>query len=203
MRPSPLLCPALLCLIGVMAAAGDRPLANVRLAWKPTHSLGESLGSLNLLPFAKVRIAVLPFTDHRKDKALIGENVEGDQPKPVTTQDEVAAFLTERTRLLFRDAGLPLTENPSEAQVTLTAEVLNFKVTEGGTYQGEVSLLVSVTAQGQELWRGTLLGNATRWGRSYKLENYHEALCNALLEAVANGLKNESLLKALAGKGPA
>jgi hypothetical protein len=202
MRIRPLHRPALILLAAATAFAADRPLANVRLAWKPTNKLADSLSTLNLLPYAQVRIAVLPFTDARKDKTLIGENVEGEQPKPVTTQDDVAAFLTERTRLIFREAGLPITEKAEEAQVTLSAEVLNFKVTEGGTYQGEVSLLVSVKAQGQEIWRGTLLGNATRWGRSYKLENYQEAYCNSLLEALANGLKNEGFLKALAGKAP-
>lgn len=190
-----------LALAGVVASAGDRPLVNVPLEWKPTNQLSESVGAINLLPFSNVRIAVLPFTDNRKDKTLIGENVEGSTPKPVTTKD-AAAFLAERTRQLLRTAGLPLTDKVEEATVTVTAEVLNFKVSESNTYNGEVSLLVVVRAGNQDLWRGTLMGQATRWGRSYKLENYHEALCNSLIEAVANGLKSEPFMKALAGKAP-
>lgn len=182
------------------AFAGDRPLANVPLAWKPTGTLTESVGTLNLLPFAKTRIALLPFTDNRKDKALIGENLEDAAPRLVTTKDEVAGFLADRLQSLLKATGLPLTDQPAEATTTVAIEVLAFKVTEHNTYRGEVSLLVSVRAGNQELWRGTLLGHATRWGRSYRLENYHEALCDSFLDAVANGLKNDPFLKALAGQ---
>ncbi|MBI3131930.1 MAG: hypothetical protein HYZ13_11440 [Acidobacteria bacterium] len=194
-------CLAVLLLPGLDAV--DSPMVNAPLAWKPTQQLAESVGAINLLPFDGVRIAVLPFTDLRKDKSLVGENLEGTTGKLVTTRDDAAAFLTERTRMLLRSAGLPLTDTVEGATVTVTAEVLNFKVTERNTYLGEVSLRVAIHARGQELWRGTLLGSATRWGRSYKLENYHEALCDSLIQAVANGLKSESFLKALSGKPPA
>lgn len=192
---------AVLLLPGLGAV--DSPMVNAPLTWKPTQQLAESVGAINLLPFNEVRIAVLPFTDQRRDKSLVGENLEGSTAKLVTTRDDAAAFLAERTRMLLRGAGLPITDSVEEATVTVTAEVLNFKVTERNTYLGEVSLRVAIHARGQEVWRGILLGSATRWGRSYKLENYHEALCDSLIDAVAKGIKNEAFMKALSGRPPA
>jgi hypothetical protein len=56
-----------------------------------------------------------------------------------------------------------------------------------------------VDAGGKPVWRGTVMGEATRWGRSYKLENYYEAISDSLLDAVGKSLKSDPYLKALAG----
>jgi hypothetical protein len=49
------------------------PTPDVALEWKPTRTATE-LGApvINLLPFEGVTIALGPFTDARKDPALIG-----------------------------------------------------------------------------------------------------------------------------------
>jgi hypothetical protein len=46
---------------------------------------------------------------------------------------------------------------------------------ETGTYRGSVSLLVHAkNAQGKDIWSGIIAGDAQRFGRSYKAENYYE-----------------------------
>ncbi|HET6330552.1 MAG TPA: hypothetical protein VFF76_07170 [Holophagaceae bacterium] len=181
-----------------LAWAGDKNMAGVPLAWTPTSTLAESTGPLNLLPLSKAKIWIQPFTDTRPDKAAVGENQEKSTPRTITTKDDVAAFLGEHMRALYKEAGLPMATTAGEATAVVSVEVLRCKVTEKDTYKGELNLMVEVKSGGKTLWRGTVLGEATRWGRSFKLENYHEAICDSLMDAVGKSLKSDAFLKALA-----
>ena len=180
------------------AWAGDKGMTGVPLEWKPTSTLAESMGPLNLLPLSAAKIWIEPFTDTRADKAVIGENQEKSVPRTISTKDDVAAFLGGHMTALYKEAGLPMAANAQEATAVVSVEVLRCKVTEKDTYKGELSLIVQVTAGGKPVWRGTVLGEATRWGRSYKLENYYEAICDSLMDAVGKSLKSDAFLKALA-----
>ena len=181
------------------AMAGNKDMKGVPLAWTPTSSLAESMGPLNLLPLAKAKIWVKPFTDTRADKAVVGENQEKSVALTISTQDDVAAFLHDHLVALYKEAGLPMAATPEEATAVVSAEVMRCKVTEKDTYKGELSLLIQVDAGGKPVWRGTVMGEATRWGRSYKLENYDEAISDSLVDAVSKSLKSDPYLKALAG----
>lgn len=192
--------PALIAgLACVSAMAGSKDMKDVPLAWTPTSTLAESMGPLNLLPLAKAKIWVKPFTDTRPDKAVVGENQEKSVALTIRTKDDAAAFLHDHLVALYKEAGLPMAATPEEATAVVSAEVLRYKVTEKDTYKGELSLLIQVDAGGKPVWRGTVMGEATRWGRSYKLENYYEALSDSLLDAVGKSLKSDPFLKALAG----
>lgn len=180
------------------AVAGNKDMKGVPLEWTPTSTLAESMGPLNLLPLAGAKVWIQPFTDTRPDKALVGENQERSVALTITTKDDVAAFLGEHMTALYREAGLPMAAKPEEATVVVSVEVLRCKVTEKDTYKGELSLKVEVKAGGKAVWVGTVMGEATRWGRSYKLENYYEAICDSLLDAVGKSLKSDAFLKALA-----
>ena len=195
-----------LALIAGLAAtslfAGSKPMTGVPLEWKPTSTLAESMGALNLLPLSGAKIWIEPFTYDGADAAIVGENRE-DEEKPLTisTKDDVAAFLGKHGVELYREAGLTMASKPDEATVIVSVAVNRCKVVERDTYKGELSLLLQVRAGGAPIWRGTVLGEATRWGRSYKLENYYEALSDSLVDAIGKSLKSDSFLKALAGKG--
>lgn len=182
------------------AASGYRDMKGVPLAWTPTSTLAESMGALNLLPLSSAKIWIQPFTDTRPDKALVGENQEKSVPLTITTKDDVAAFLGEHMIALYKEAGLPMAAKPDEATAIVRVEVLRCKVTEKDTYKGELNLMVEVQVGGKPIWRGTVLGEATRWGRSYKLENYYEAISDSVMDAVGKSLKSQSFLDALAGK---
>jgi hypothetical protein len=189
---------ASLALASAAAWAGDKNMTGVPLAWTPTSTLAESMGPLNLLPLAKAKIWIEPFTDTQADKAVIGENQEKSVPRTISTKDDVAAFLGQHMIALYKEAGLPMAANAQEATAVVSVEVLRCKVTEKDTYKGELSLIVQVTAGGKPVWRGSVMGEATRWGRSYKLENYDEAISDSLMDAVGKSLKSEAFLKALA-----
>ena len=191
---------ALMLLAAPLAHAADKGMNGVALVWKPTSTLAESMGALNLLPLSGAKVWIAPFADTREDKARFAVNEEKDEPRPITTKDDVAAFLGAHAKDLYREAGLSLAATEAEATVIVKVEVLRCLVTEKDTYKGELNLVIQVEAHGKPLWRGTVLGEATRWGRSYKLENYYEAISDSLMDAVGKSLKSDSFLAALAGK---
>ncbi len=81
----------------------------------------------------------------------------------------------------------------------LKGELKQFYVDETDTYKGDVRLLVTLTdASGKAVWTGTTGGTSTRFGRSYKAENYYETLSDSLIEATYNLLKNPGFHDALA-----
>jgi hypothetical protein len=52
---------------------------------------------------------------------------------------------------------------------------------------------------GTTLWSGLASGDATRFGRSYKLDNYYEVLSDAIVNTVSSVLQSAEIQKALAG----
>jgi len=184
----------LLLLLGVVAAqAGAALLEQVSLQWKPTSEL--KLGAVQM-PQAPIHFEA--FEDARADKAAIGENREDDaHPKPVTTRDDVGAFVSSHMRELFDRAGLKTVD--SNAAVSIRGEVRQFFVRETGTYKAEVAVHLTVIGRdGSTLWSGLASGEATRFGRSYKLENYDEVLSDALVNTVSSMLQSAQFQKALA-----
>jgi len=184
----------LLLLLGVVAAqAGAALLEQVSLQWKPTSEL--KLGAVQM-PQAPIHFEA--FEDARADKAAIGENREDDaHPKPVTTRDDVGAFVSSHMRELFDRAGLKTVD--SNAAVSIRGEVRQFFVRETGTYKAEVAVHLTVLGRdGSTLWSGLASGEATRFGRSYKLENYEEVLSDALVNTVSSMLQSAQFQKALA-----
>ena len=183
--------------LGVHAAAR---LENVPLVWKPTSSL--DLGVIDLSEVSKSKIQVAAFNDVRKQPQLIAENREDAAPKPVTTKDDVGVFVTTQERQLFGRAGLNIVD--TDGDVIVSGEVRQFFVEETNTYKGEVVLHVTVRNRaGATLWEGNTSGTASRFGRSYKMENYYESLSDSLIDATSTLLKNQEFMQSLAKQGQA
>lgn len=178
----------------VVAYASTALLEQVPLQWKPTSDL-----KLAAVQMPGTSIEFQTFQDARADKEAIGENREDDaHPKPVTTRDDVGAFVSTHMRELFDRAGMKTVD--SNGAVTIRGEVRQFFVRETGTYKGEVAVhLTLVGDNGKVLWSGLASGEATRFGRSYKLENYEEVLADALVNTVSSMLQSTQFQKALAG----
>jgi hypothetical protein len=193
--------PAVVCFAALLvngAVLARDSLENIPLKWTPTSSLAE-MGALDISGATlttKVHFDTLVNTS--ENPSLIGQNSEkADKVRTVTTPDDVAAFVTLHLKETAHGAGLNIVD--SGADVIVSGEIRRFFVTEVNTYGGEVSLLIHVkNAAGTELWTGLVSGDSTRWGRSYKAENYYEALSDMLLRAAYNLLANPGFHEALA-----
>src|SRR4051812_30599474 len=115
------------------ASAKTKLLEHVSLQWRPTSAL--RLGTQEM---SQVPVQFEPFLDVRQDKEAIGENREDDKPKPVTTTDDVGAFVSAHMRGLFDQAGLKTVD--SGGAVTIKGEVTQFFVRETSTYKSEVAV---------------------------------------------------------------
>jgi hypothetical protein len=179
-------------MMGSVALAA--PLVNVPLAWKPTSDL--RLGSEQM---TAATVQFEPFKDERATPQTIGENREDDKPKPVTTQDDVGAFVSKHMRELFTKAGIKTVD--AGGDVIVKGEVRQFFVRETNTYKAEVAVHLTVVGKdGATLWSGVAPGDASRFGRSYLLENYYEVLSDALVNATSSTLQSAEFQKALAGR---
>ncbi len=180
------------------ALARKRPLIDIPLVWKPTDEIGD-FGVVDLTRLAKVKLRVEPFTDSRDNPKLIAKNVEdADQGRilEVTTRDDVGAWVADHMAWSLRQFGVDTTDKGGT--VVLKGEVLRFFVTESHTYDSDVGVKVTLeTPGGKTLWTGLTSGSATRFGRSYKAENYYEVLSDALLEASHDLLTSSGFREAL------
>jgi hypothetical protein len=189
MRSRPLVLLFALAAFGTHAAT--TLLDHVPLKWKPTSDL--QLGTMQM---SLTSIQFEPFSDIRDNKEAIGENVEKEPPKPVTTTDNVGAFVGTHMRELFDKAGLKTVD--SGGSVTVKGEVKQFFVREDSTYKSEVVIHLTVVGHdGKTLWTGLVSGDATRFGRSYKLENYYEVISDAIVNTVSSMLGSAEFQKAL------
>lgn len=170
-------------------------LEHVPLRWRATSDL--KLGTMEM---AQTPIQVEPFQDARPNPEAIGENREDEAPKPVTTNDDVGAFVSRHLRDLLDKGGLKTVDN--DGAVIIKGEVKQFFVRETSTYKSTVAIHLTVMSRdGQTLWSGTASGDATRFGRSYQLENYYEVLSDALVNTVSSMLQSPEFQKALSGRG--
>lgn len=185
---------------GLSLGAADGPTLATQLTWKPTSALSETADKIDLTPFANVKIALLPLVDQRKDKGQLGENLEKPQARFISTSEAVAPYVTAKLIHLMKETGLPISDKGEGASIEVSGELLRFGVIEKETYKGEFRALLQVHSSGKLVWKGMAVGRASRFGRSYKLENYHEVLSDCIVEAVSRLLSDETFVRVLAGK---
>jgi len=184
----------MLVLTAFAVTAKSALLEHVPLRWQPTSQL--RLGTMQMVP---TTIQFETFTDIRDNKETIGENRENDTPKPVTTTDDVGVFVSTHMRELFDKAGLKTVD--SGGTVTIKGEVKQFFARETSTYQSNTVIHLTVSGgDGKTLWTGIVQGDATRFGRSYKIENYYEVLSDAIVNTVSSMLGSAEFQKALSGR---
>jgi hypothetical protein len=180
------------------AAFARDALQNIPLKWSPTSTLSE-WGAVDLSGATiTTKIHWDGFTDTRENPTLVAENREkAAKVWTVTTSTDVAAFVSEHMKEAVHGAGLNVVD--SGADVSISGEIRKFFVTETGTYNGEISVLIHVkNSAGKELWTGIISGDATRWGRSYSAANYFETMSNLTLSARYNLLNNAAFRDSLA-----
>lgn len=171
-------------------------LHNIQLQWRPTAKVAAAS-----LPAAGIAVQIGKFGDQRDHKELIGENrEEADEGTvlPVSTVTDVPGWVGANLASVLRQNGMNVVDNG--AAVTLDGDVQRFFVAETNNYQADVALhLRARDAAGNVLWETTLSASDLRFGRSYKKENYEEALSNALVSLAQALLNNAKFRDALAG----
>ena len=183
----------LVCVLTLVASAAeaqkkkkakDRRCENIPLLWSPTDEIGD-YDAINLTGLTSITIEIGEFIDGRRQKELIGQNLEDQDEgllRDVSTPDDVAAFVADHTAEVLGLFGFAV---GGGGDAVLSADLRRFYVTETGTYEGDVSILFRLhDAGGELLYEGMSGGSASRWGRSYKAENYYETLSDSLMEAV-------------------
>jgi len=184
---------SLLLSVSLVALSKTTLLEHIPLQWRPTSALRLGTAQMTALP-----VTIATFTDGRDNRGVIGENTEDDEPKLVTTSDDVGAFVSTHIRQLFNQAGIKTVD--SNGVVTIQGEVKRFFAREGDTYRSEVVINLTVIDQdGKTLWKGLASGEATRFGRSYKVENYYEALSDAVVNTVSSMLQAADFQRAISG----
>jgi hypothetical protein len=185
---------AFLLSLALTASSKAKLLEHIPLEWRPTSAL--RLGTMQMTGSS---VTIAPFTDARDNKELIGENREDDAPKPVSTTDDVGTFVSTNMRQLLNEAGVKTVD--SNGEVTIKGEVKKFFVREDSTYKSTVEIHLTVIDQdGKTLWNGLASGDATRFGRSYRAENYYEVLSDAVVNTVSSMLQAADFEKAIAGQ---
>jgi hypothetical protein len=185
----------LVFVFGASIVIAGKPLDRIPLVWKPTNR--KDTGVLNLAGLTDVKIRVDPFVDSRPDKAKFGENQEDKTFKPVTTSGNVAEFCSQNFANTLRQYGLTVV--PEGGDVVVGGEILEFMVLETNRYNGEVRLKITVSRDGKPGWVGVASGTSSRFGRSYKAENYYETISDALLEAADRAVRDEGFRQAVGG----
>lgn len=141
-------------------------------------------------------LLVTPFTDARVDRSAIGANQEKNPPRPVTTPDDVAAFVTAHVVDVLRASRVPVVS--VEGTRVLKGAIVEYFVREENRYNGTVMLDLTLTdASGGTLWHGTVHGAQSKWGRSFSADNYNENLSDALVRAVHQLLMDPAFLAAV------
>jgi len=190
-----------LSLLGLVVLLGcttaPAKLENIPLVWEPEKHPRASAGAAPAA-FFQTKIKVLPMTDLRAKPQLIGENREKAPARPVTTNADVSAFVTDHFKALLAGAGLTLVDSGENA--IIQGQIQQFFVDEAEQYTGTVRLhIVATDAAGKTVWDGMTTGESTRFGLSYRAENYHQSLSDALSVAVTFLLQDPGFEAGIAG----
>lgn len=178
-----------------MACGGGGNIQNLPMRWAGVDPLPRAN------PSVARALAASPITlglrDLRADPTAVGSYQ--DSGFVVRTTDNVGQYCTDRLGEMLVHAGAHL--EPA-APTVLDAELLEFKVVEGGTFEGTVRMRATLRRGGNQVWSRTLAGTSKRWGRTHNPENFNEALSNALAEVTQQLLLDDEFARSL-GAPPA
>jgi hypothetical protein len=126
------------------------------------------------------------FKDLRatKPKNRIGVNIEGKEKKYVDANTgDFSSFVTTHIADTLTKAGMDIVQ--SGEKITLSGEIKDLFVEEENTYKGRAIIKFVATKGGTVVWSGVMAGSATRFGRSYKMDNYMESISDSIMDSLA------------------
>ena len=167
----------------ISACAVDRiePM-NVPLKYTPNSRDATLIGNLSCAAISQVQV-----TDGRADKTL-GERVHESKPLKanVTTSSDVAAWVQEGVQTMLTQNGFKMGSGP---KLSLTVETVRTKesVWHRSSYDAQVAFKAQLSGpSGSSCWTETIQGRDGAYGYSGSIENYQQALNNALDTASLN-----------------
>ena len=177
--------------------AADK-LEGIPMVWSPTAPMSERL-PVDVKGLEGIKLQIDPFTDKREDPAFIGNSMNKVPYRKVTTNEDVARFVTYQFKLLMSALGIKVVE--SGGDVILKSDIRKFFVEETNRYNADVELQAIFTdPDGKILWAVATTGTSSRFGIWYKADNYYEVLSDALIGATHELVRNPGFRKALTGK---
>jgi hypothetical protein len=201
-----------------LAACGGAKMISTPLHWSPTDDLndlhqvtgqtntgflgatvdvtGPDMSGQVMDAFSGQSVQIMPLADTRTQKDAIGSNVEKSDPRPVTTKDDVALFVTEHVGDVLKACHVNVVSGGGSR--VLKGEVLEYFTKEDNRYNASATLKFTLTdAGGKEIWSGLVVGKQNKFGHSFSADNYNECLSDALVRAVHQLLTNQAFLTAV------
>jgi hypothetical protein len=175
----------------VTAACHGSPPSTLALSWRGVTETPKA----NSVVQESFAAAPFSFTlrDVRTDPTAVGGY--DDSSTIVRTPDNVAQFCGTKLGEILISTGARIREQPVAA---LETELLEYRVIEGGTFAGKVSLR-AIVHRGDAAWSKVYTGTSKRWGRSHSPENFNEALSNALADVAEQLVTDDAFGHALIG----
>lgn len=184
------------------SARGNLKELTVPLKFAPQEGVHSSTADLS--PALLDQSVEIRVEDARKltDLLVIGSGTGGDDKQfPIRADREVRAFLQETLVQVATEWSL---KQAKPAARVLTIQITGFDVDEsnkavGSMYSTDVKLAFSLAdASGRVLATGVGSGSTHRYGRAHSPDNINEVLSDALKEAFANVLSDQTLQTAWA-----
>jgi hypothetical protein len=126
--------------------------------------------------------------DTRDNKDQIGQNIENENKPAIKVLagdgDSPAVFVQKMVNKQLKDLGAPMAESRDAAERCITLKLTHFWVEEAPGYRAAVHFTAEVTASGKTAWRGSLVGDNSRFGRSLSTDNYQETITDATTHAI-------------------
>ncbi len=164
----------------------------VELLYPPQENVTSTMvGEANAAPAAVVpgvKVILVPFEDLRANQKKVGQvrNGYGMKTADVNVTNDVSQWLTAALKLELENAGYDVTVS-DEADDTvaplISGEILVVFCDSYMTYEGEVSFLVTVTKDGQELMRSNYHGEGQSINIAATSTGFGNAISMAMEEA--------------------
>lgn len=138
--------------------------------------------------------------DLRLEPSAVGV-LQNDDNLVVHTSDNVGQYCTDRLADMLSKAGARI--NLGMPGAAIEAELLEYKVIEGGRFHGSAKLRLIVRRGGDEPWTKTYAGSSKHWGRTHDPNKFNDVLSNALQDATSKIVEDEEFARALMGEPPA
>lgn len=175
---------------GAACGGGGGNIQNLPLRWQGVEAMPAPSGTVaRALAAAPL---MLGLRDLRADPTVVGRYA--DNGFVVRTTDNVGQYCTDRLGEMLVRAGAHLSQS---APTVLEAELLDYQVVEGSTFEGTVRMRATLRRAGNQVWTKTYTGTNNRWGRTHNPENFNEALSNSLADATQQLLRDDEFARSL------